>query len=172
MVLLCFALHCVCFPAKPAIVTRDPLLLHESRIVVPSSSHHTYCTHCIDPTEPSHPSRTARQTNPPFRPAAPPHDGLLLLHKHGLLLLNATHGISAGAGTHFLEPILSLVINAGTMHVLLELDDLRVDGLELGLVHVVAGGVGGAVGAAAGLVGVVGVVLQLGVALLAPGMMC
>lgn len=48
------------------------------------------------------------------------------------------------------------------MKLLVELDDLRVDGLELGLVKVVAGGGAEAVGAAARVGGVVVVVFELG----------
>lgn len=48
------------------------------------------------------------------------------------------------------------------MQFLVELDDLRVDGLELGLEQVVAGGGAEAVGAAARVGRVVGVVFELG----------
>ena len=48
------------------------------------------------------------------------------------------------------------------MEFLVELDDLRVDGFELGLVEVVAGGGAEAVGAATRVGGVVGVVFELG----------
>ena len=56
------------------------------------------------------------------------------------------------------------------MEVLVELDDFRVDGFELGLVEVVAGGGAEAVGAAARVGGVVVVVFELGEANGTPGM--
>lgn len=55
------------------------------------------------------------------------------------------------------------------MKLYVELDDFRVDGLELGLVEVVAGGGAEAVGAATRLGGVVVVVLELGETDGAPG---
>ena len=48
------------------------------------------------------------------------------------------------------------------MELFVELDDFRVDGLELGLVEVVAGGGAEAVGAATRVGGVVVVVFELG----------
>ena len=48
------------------------------------------------------------------------------------------------------------------MKLLVELDDLRVNGLELGFVEVVAGGGAEAVGAATRVGGVVVVVFELG----------
>ena len=48
------------------------------------------------------------------------------------------------------------------MKLFVELDDFRVDGFELGLVEVVAGGGAEAVGAATRLGGVVVVVFELG----------
>ena len=48
------------------------------------------------------------------------------------------------------------------MNAFVELDDLRIDGLELGLVEIVAGGGAEAVGAATRLGRVVVVVLELG----------
>ena len=48
------------------------------------------------------------------------------------------------------------------MKLFVELDDFRVDGLELGLVEVVAGGGAEAVGAATRVGGVVVVVFELG----------
>jgi len=56
------------------------------------------------------------------------------------------------------------------VEVLVELDDFRVDGFELGLVEVVAGGGAEAVGAAARVGGVVVVVFELGEADGTPGM--
>jgi hypothetical protein len=53
---------------------------------------------------------------------------------------------------------------------LVEFDDLRVDGLELGLVEVVASGSAEAVGAATRVGGVVVVVFELGEADSAPEM--
>lgn len=90
-----------------------------------------------------------------------------------LLLLDTRKRVRAGAGAHLLEAILGGggaldVVGARAVQVLLELDDLRVDGLELGLVEVVPGGRGAAVGAAARLGGVVVVVFELGEAGLAP----
>ena len=55
------------------------------------------------------------------------------------------------------------------MEVFVELDDLRVDGFELGLVEVVAGSGTEAVGAATRVGRVVGVVLELGESDGAPG---
>lgn len=55
------------------------------------------------------------------------------------------------------------------MQALVELDDFRVDGFELGLVEVVAGGGAEAVGAAARVGRVVVVVFELGEARGAPG---
>jgi len=55
------------------------------------------------------------------------------------------------------------------VQVLIELDDLRVDGFELGLVKVVAGGGAEAVGAAARVGCVVGVIFEFGEARGAPG---
>ena len=55
------------------------------------------------------------------------------------------------------------------MKFFVELDDLRVDGLEFGLVEVVAGGGTEAVGAATRVGGVVVVVFELGEADGAPG---
>lgn len=69
---------------------------------------------------------------------------------------------------------MSVVLGAGifgggrAVQALVELDDLRVDGLELGLVDVVAGGGGEAVGAAARVRRVVLVVFKLGKARGAP----
>lgn len=54
------------------------------------------------------------------------------------------------------------------MQVLVEFDDLRIDGFELGLVDVVAGGGAEAVGAAARIGGVVLVVFKLRKSVLAP----
>ena len=48
------------------------------------------------------------------------------------------------------------------MEFLVEFDDFRVDGFELGLVEIVAGGGAEAVGAAARVSGVVVVVFELG----------
>lgn len=56
----------------------------------------------------------------------------------------------------------SVGVGGRAVQTLVELDDLRVDGLELGLVDVVAGGGGEAVGAAARVRRVVLVVLKLG----------
>ena len=89
-----------------------------------------------------------------------------------LLLLNAAGRTGGGSGAHLLELIL-LVLggeDGSAVQFLVELDDLRVDGLELGLVKVVAGGGAEAVGAAARVGGVVVVVFELGEADGTPGM--
>jgi len=81
-----------------------------------------------------------------------------------LLLLNAAGRTGGGSGAHLLELIL-LVLggeDGSAVEFLVELDDLRVDGFELGLVEVVAGGGAEAVGAATRVGGVVGVVFELG----------
>lgn len=81
-----------------------------------------------------------------------------------LLLLDAAGSAGRGAGAHLLELVL-LVFggeDGSAVKLLVELDDLRVDGLELGLVEVVAGGGAEAVGAATRVGGVVVVVFELG----------
>ena len=83
----------------------------------------------------------------------------------GRLLLDAAGGAGGRAGAHLLELVLGLLLGGdggGAVVGLVELDDLRVRGLELGLVEVVAGRVAEGVGAAARLGRVVGEVLELG----------
>jgi hypothetical protein len=87
-----------------------------------------------------------------------------------LLLLNAASSAGGGAAAHLLQLVLLIFggEDGSTMQVLVKLDDLRVDGFELGLVEVVAGGSTETVGAATRVGRIVGVVLELGEADRAP----
>lgn len=85
----------------------------------------------------------------------------------GLLLLDTPSSAGGGAGAHLLQLIV-LLDSRSAVQVLVELDDLRIDGFKLGLVDVVAGGGAEAVGAAARVGGVVLVVFELRESVLAP----
>lgn len=88
-----------------------------------------------------------------------------------LLFLDATSGTGGGAAAHLLELVLLVLGREGgcAVNAFVELDDLRVDGLELGLVEIVSGSGAEAVGAAARVGHLVVIVLELGEADGAPG---
>ncbi len=95
---------------------------------------------------------------------------MLLSTSHGgmsaLLLINTAHGIRRRGSAHLLQLIVISEIGlAGTVDVLLVLNDLRVDSLEFGLEDGAAGGRRKAIGAAARVGKVVVVVLELGTSL-------
>jgi hypothetical protein len=81
-----------------------------------------------------------------------------------LLFLDAASGTGRRSAAHFLELVLFVLGRESrcTVQALVELDDFRVNGFELGLVEVVAGSGAEAVGAATRVGRVVGVVLELG----------
>lgn len=105
-------------------------------------------------------------TVPPFSAyqARIRHSRHSLLGLGNFLLLDAAGGAGRGAGAHLLELILLIFggEDGSAVELFVELDDFRVDGLELGLVEVVAGGGAEAVGAATRVGGVVVVVFELG----------
>jgi hypothetical protein len=86
------------------------------------------------------------------------------------LFLDAASGAGRRSAAHLLELVLLVLGREGrcTVQALVELDDFRVNGFELGLVEVVAGSGAEAVGAATRVCRVVGVVLELGEADWAP----
>ena len=105
-----------------------------------------------------------------FSPELSNHSRHISLGLGKLLLLDTAGGAGGGAAAHLLELILIVFggEDGSAVKFFVELDDLRVDGLELGLVEVVAGGGAEAVGAATRVGGVVLVVFKLGEADSAP----
>jgi hypothetical protein len=107
----------------------------------------------------------------PARRSVPTITNLLSLSS--LLFLNTANRPSRRATSHLLQLIVSHLFGrhgSGAVDPLIKLDDgLRVDGLELGLVQVVAGGSAEAVGAAARVGHLVVVVFELGEADWTPG---
>jgi hypothetical protein len=121
-------------------------------------------------------SRPACSHNLSAQPALSLHQGISHLMASGslglskLLFLDAASGAGRRSAAHLLELVLLVLGREGrcTVQALVELDDFRVNGFELGLVEVVAGSGAEAVGAATRVCRVVGVVLELGEADWAP----
>jgi hypothetical protein len=89
-----------------------------------------------------------------------------------LLFLDAASGTGGRSAAHLLELVLLVLGRESrcTVQALVELDDFRVNGFELGLVEVVTGSGAETVGAATRVGRVVGVILELGEADWAPVM--